>query len=167
MKNAKSQSHIILHKPLPSNEAESWRPAGKTRCKRKVQWLKRMHRTGHRPVMIPIPWDLIGAVAQNDCWQAPWGGLASPQGPWPSRGVQVRGNLVDYRHEGSWGLSLITGFGVLGFQIYTDFRARLGPSGVDVVHYGLVHSSKKTIDKTEKEDFTKAKNFYKEAVWMM
>ena len=59
---------------------------------------------------------------------------------------------------------MITGFGVLGFQIYTDFRARFGPSGVD---YGLVHSSKKTIDKTEKEDFTKAKNFYKEAVWMM
>ena len=62
---------------------------------------------------------------------------------------------------------MITGFGVLGFQIYTDFRARFGPSGVDVVHYGLVHSSKKTIAKTEKEDFTKAKNFYKEAVWMM
>ena len=60
---------------------------------------------------------------------------------------------------------MITGFGVLGFQIYTDFRARLGPSGVDVVHYGLVHSSKKTIDKTEKEDFTK--DFSKEAVLMM
>ena len=116
MKNAKSQSHIILHKSLPSNEAESWRPAGKTRCKWKVQWLKRMHRTGHRPVMIPIPWDLIGAVAQNDCWQARGGGLASPQGPWPSRVVQVRGNLVDYRHEGSWGLSLITGLG------FSDFR---------------------------------------------
>ena len=25
---------------------------------------------------------------------------------------------------------MITGFGVLGFQIYTDFRARFGPSGV-------------------------------------
>ena len=63
--------------------------------------------------------------------------------------------LVDYRLR------------VLGFQIYTDFRARFGPSGVDVALYGLVHSSKKTIDKTEKEDFTKAKNFYMEAVWMM
>ena len=62
---------------------------------------------------------------------------------------------------------MITGLRVLGFQIYTDFRARFGPSGVDVALYGLVHSSKKTIAKTEKEDFTKAKNFYKEAVWMM
>ena len=62
---------------------------------------------------------------------------------------------------------MITGFRVLEFQIYTDFRARFGPSGVYVVNYGLVHSSKKTIDKTEKEDFTKAKNFYMEAVWMM
>ena len=62
---------------------------------------------------------------------------------------------------------MITGFRVLEFQIYTDFRARLGLRGVDVALYGLVHSSKKTIDKTEKEDFTKAKNFYKEAVWMM
>ena len=164
MKNAKSQSHKILHKPLPSNEAESWRPAGKARCKWKVQMIEK--NASHRSPpcndtnslgsdrSCGTKWLLAGAVRR----------LGFSTGAVTQPGSASAGKPCWLP---AWGLSLITGFGVLGFQIYTDFRARFGPSGVDVALYGLVHSSKKTIDKTEKEDFTKAKNFYKEAVWMM